>query len=439
MASLATPKQPAESSRKIGEYTLLEQLGRGANGTVYRVSRGQGGRVFALKIANRGIGEDSDQYANLRNEASLIGQLRHPYIAAVVDADLAGDQPYLVMEYVPGQTLAHFTSAATLLPIKEVLEIAFKCCNALDYTQRLGLVHGDIKPANIIRSEAGLIKLTDFGTAFANGAGLGRGRSKAGTPSYMAPEALQAKPLTFHADMFALGVTLYQLLTAHLPFAADTEMAILYKICHVAPAAPTALRPALPAAIDDLLEGMLAKSPTQRFRSWSECAACMMRLIEVVPDEPQLNTDSRRYLRLREHPLLKKLTDQEIWETLLIGEWKKYESGAVVFRQDSLGSAFYLFIGGDVGIYIDDVFIRRESAPSVIGELPYLRPETPTRSASIVTITRCTFFRIPNQALLNASVDLQLKFERAFTQVLIDRLHRSNSETVSISPPSEFR
>lgn len=153
----------------------------------------------------------------LHNEAVLSGQINHPHIVSLIDVDERADPPYLVLEYVQGQSLEQHTTPDTLLPVSEVLDIAFKCCNALEYAHFHGLVHRDIKPANLLLRNDGEVKLTDFGAAVSQHGDVTQLVGLIGSPAYMSPEQIREEKLTHHSDMFSLGVVLYELLTGQRP------------------------------------------------------------------------------------------------------------------------------------------------------------------------------------------------------------------------------
>ena len=167
---------PSALPLHIGKYQVQAELGRGASGVVYRAVDAFKGRQVAIKQLHAHLlrqPEQAERYRKLlRNEVMLTARLRHPNIVRLLDADEHAAQPYLVLEYVAGQSLSAFASADTLLPLAQVLDIAYKCCNALEHAQREGLVHRDIKPANVLLSEQGEVKLTDFGAALAVRTGL---------------------------------------------------------------------------------------------------------------------------------------------------------------------------------------------------------------------------------------------------------------------------
>src|SRR5437763_1361546 len=199
-------------SLQVGKYDVQKLLGKGATGTVYLARDQFTGREVALKTIEPEVFRDPEfgtvYRSQFQNEASLAGKLRHPHIVAILDAVVGEDSGHIAMELVTGGDLARFAEPGKLLPVADVLQIAFKCCGALDYAYReQGIVHRDVKPANIMIARGTEIKLSDFGAALLK-------KSKAaqtaamGSPYYMAPEQIQGGEPTLHSGMYSLGVVL---------------------------------------------------------------------------------------------------------------------------------------------------------------------------------------------------------------------------------------
>ena len=264
------PEIPPPAS--IGKYRIEREIGRGASGVVYLGLDGFRGKQVAIKQMHAHLLADPAQAQRyrrlLRNEAMLAGRLRHPHIVRLLDADEEAVPPYLVLEYVQGRPLSDFAKADSLLPVAQVLDIAFKCGQALEHAQRQGLVHRDIKPANILLSEEGEVKLADFGAALSVRSEATQIAGLVGSPSYMSPEQVREEPLTHHSDMFSLAVVVYELLTGRRPFDGDTDYATMFRIGNDVPVPPSLLRPALPTELDQwLLRAESVKTVQKALRS----------------------------------------------------------------------------------------------------------------------------------------------------------------------------
>ena len=214
--------------------------------------------------------------ARFFREAEMAGRLNHPAIVTVYDAGEDLGLAYIAMEYLRGQHLSHFADAARLLPPKNVMMLAARVADALHYAHRQNVVHRDIKPANIMfNPDADELKITDFGIARLTDASRTKTGIVLGTPSFMSPEQLEGRSLDGRSDLFALGVSLYQLLTGQLPFRADSMPRLMQKIA-TEPHAPINLaRPDLPACIVGIIDKTLAKNPEDRYQNGAELAAAL--------------------------------------------------------------------------------------------------------------------------------------------------------------------
>src|SRR5215831_10130496 len=193
---------------RIGRYAILAELGRGAMGVVYKASDPQLGRLVAIKTVRRDLGlpleEDAELRRRVHQEATAAGRLTHPNIVAVHDVIELDGIPYIVMEYVEGQTLADRIAAGGALPPPEAVRLLIDVCNGLEYAHDHGGIHRDIKPSNILVTASGPAKLSDFGIARVAGSRLTRTGAFLGTPAYMAPEQLRGHTPDRRSDIFAL-------------------------------------------------------------------------------------------------------------------------------------------------------------------------------------------------------------------------------------------
>lgn len=267
----------------VGRYQILEQLGRGAMGHVYLARDPIINRVVALKAIDLSIGYDDDELEtaseSFRREAMIAGGLSHPNIVTIFDVGECAGLAYIAMEYVRGQHLSDFTTPDTLLPPEKVLDLLSRAADALDYAHTQNVVHRDIKPANIMYDSASNnLKITDFGIAKLMDVQRTRSGIVLGTPAYMSPEQLEGKNVNGHTDLFALGVSLYQLLTGQLPFRGASMTHLMFVIANEPHEPVTAARSDLPRALDSVIDQALAKDPADRFRSGAEMAAAIRRV-----------------------------------------------------------------------------------------------------------------------------------------------------------------
>jgi serine/threonine-protein kinase len=261
----------------LGRYELLENLGQGTTGRVYLGRDPKINRLLAIKVMNpSGDGQSPsscDTSEDLRREAQSAGRLNHPNIVTIYDVGDAQGLAYIAMEYLKGRHLSDFTDDATLLPAAKVIDLMAATADALHYAHQRHVVHRDIKPANIMYdSVLDELKITDFGIARLIDVSRTRTGIVLGTPSYMAPEQLEGENVNGHTDLFALGVTLYQLLTGCLPFRGASMTKLMFVIANEPHQPVSALRPGLPAALSSIIDKALAKKPSERFTTGAEMA-----------------------------------------------------------------------------------------------------------------------------------------------------------------------
>ncbi|HVJ23659.1 MAG TPA: serine/threonine-protein kinase, partial [Burkholderiales bacterium] len=224
-------RHPVEE--KIGKYPVIREIGSGATSRVYLARDPFLGRDVAIKVLEFARGADPETEHVMHKafvaEASLAGKLNHPHIVDIYDAVVEPGRSYLVMEYVPGDTLEAHSDNGSLLPAGKVVEIIFKCIRALEYAHQHGVIHRDIKPGNILLSKAGETKVGDFGASFQQRLEDKTTQIKGiGSPAYMSPEQLRMETLDQQTDIYSLGVTMFRLLTGRLPYEAGSHMALAY-------------------------------------------------------------------------------------------------------------------------------------------------------------------------------------------------------------------
>jgi serine/threonine-protein kinase len=286
---------------RIGRYEILEELGRGAMGAVYKARDSQIGRTVAIKvILTANLSKEDLEHFKLRfyREAQTAGQMSHPGIVTIHDIAEAEDgQPYLVMEFVAGTTLEKLLQSsgtaeryglkvgAEPLPMETSLDMGIQLAEALDYAHKQGVIHRDIKPANILvsqeegaRNQAGeashrlRVKIADFGIAKIAGTNLTQTGHAMGTPAFMSPEQVSMSPVDARSDLFSLGGVLYWMFTGEKPFPGESLTQITFKVVFGSPLPVAFLNPKLPTALDVILSRCLAKNPNDRYATGRELA-----------------------------------------------------------------------------------------------------------------------------------------------------------------------
>lgn len=268
---------------RFGRYEIVAELGRGAMGVVYQARDPQIDRMVALKtISLWGQEPEEEKEFRLRfsNEAQAAGRLHHPGIVSVFDVgeNPENHDPYIVLEYVPGETLNRILARERKLPLAKALKLAEELADALAYAHSQGVVHRDIKPANILITEEGHAKIADFGIAKLNLAHFTVPGRVLGTPAYMAPEQLSGEGCDGRSDLFSLGVILYVMTTGMSPFQGDSATTVCFKVANREPVAASALDLNLPPQLDAVISRAIAKDPQQRYQRGSEFANDLRQL-----------------------------------------------------------------------------------------------------------------------------------------------------------------
>ena len=272
-----------QANKKFGRYEIVGELGRGAMGIVYKARDPQIGRMVAVKtVLLRGQEPEEEEEFRKRflGEAQAAGRLQHPGIVAIYDVgeDSENHDPYLVLEFVNGESLNRVLAREKKLPLPRALQLAQEIAEALDYAHAQGVVHRDIKPANILLTEDGRAKIADLGIAQLNLAHFTLPGRVLGTPAYMAPEQLSGEGCDGRSDLFSLGVILYAMVTGHSPFHGNSATTVCFKVVNREPVPASALDLDLPRALDAVISRAIAKDPNARYQRGSDFAADLQRL-----------------------------------------------------------------------------------------------------------------------------------------------------------------
>ena len=264
-------QEMTQSKPRLGRYEILEELGRGAMGIVYKGRDPKLDRLTAIKTIRFTDDFDEDQAAKIREqfyrEAEVVAKLSHPNIVTIYDVGEDLDLSYLAMEYLEGESLETYARKEQLLSIRKTIDVTAQVCDALGYAHGHGIVHRDIKPANIMILKNGLVKVTDFGIARATASSKTRTGVIKGTPYYMSPEQISGMKVDGRSDIFSLGIVFYQLLTGELPFGGENLAAIMYQITTVDPEPPTKYNPKIYKAAVAILNRALEKSLESRYQN----------------------------------------------------------------------------------------------------------------------------------------------------------------------------
>ncbi|MDQ2779166.1 MAG: serine/threonine-protein kinase [Pseudomonadota bacterium] len=435
---MTAPPKPPDLPSHIGKYRILARLGEGSTSEVFLAHDPFRNHEVAVKRVRAALMPDSrEQHFQQRffaAEAALVGQLNHPNVVQILDAVADEQMPYLVMEYVGGGTLRRYCRADSLLPVAQVVEIGFKCAMALAYCFRQGLIHRDVKPANLLVVSDGEritdVKVTDFGSVFDLGAEHTQ-IYRVGSLAYMSPEQLEGDTLDCRADIYSLAAVLYHLLAGRPPFDATQQQAVMHQIYHGVPPPLAQLRDGIPAALQALIESSLAKRRDDRPADWQAFADALSALSadrDLARGPLQEVLDSERFTLLRSLEFFTGFGDVELWEVVRRAKWERHSYGHALFRKGDLGNMIHIVTQGQVDVYRDGKPVAALAAGSSVGEMAYLAPSPELRvhTVDVLVAQQATTVSFTPQTMEQLSLGTRHLFDKAFIGVLVRRLHAAH-------------
>ncbi len=422
----------ADKPDKLGKYEVIDILGRGAMGVVYLGYDPFSDRKVAIKVHS--IDRDDEHTAQLYrrmffNEAHMVGLLDHTNILSVFDAGVEEDLPYIVMEYVPeARTLKDHCTVGNLLPLKAAVEVIFKCAKALDYAHRMGVIHRDIKPTNIMFTDTDDIKIGDFGIAKRTHSDTTQVMGMIGSPRYMSPEQAQEEEVSNQTDIFSLGIVFYELITGRLPFEAPGLSRLMHKIIHEDPAPLESYRSDVPEGLRVVIKKCLEKNLDKRYRTGAELAVDLARTFDDLERLDDEIDDEEKFNAIKSLTFFKSFADPEIWEVIRASTWEKYFPGDLILAEGGFEQAFYIMVTGQVTVTKNERVLGALRSGDCFGEMGYLTREK--RTASIIAINDVDVVKVNSTLIEQASLNCQLKFMKVFLRTLIRRLAVTNQALV---------
>lgn len=264
---------------KLGRYVIVEEIGQGAMGVVYKAVDPLIDRTVAIKTINLDLSKEELENFEKRfqREVQSAGKLNHPNIVTVYDVGRTEGVAYMAMEFLEGKELREILDSGVVLPIEKISHIASQVAEGLGFAHERGIVHRDVKPANVMVMKNGLVKITDFGIAQMSSASRTMSGMVMGSPKYMSPEQVVGQAVDGRSDIFSLAVVLYEMLTGKTPFAGDNISAIMYQILNDEPIPPKAFNQNIPDAINYIVLKALAKHPDKRYQNAKDMARDLKR------------------------------------------------------------------------------------------------------------------------------------------------------------------
>ncbi len=415
---------------KIGKYEILGIAGKGGMGLVYSAYDPVIDRKVAIKIRNRNTTNNtvSTEARSLKaeqklflNEAQAAGALDHPNILKIYDAGEIEDQFYIVMEYIEhADTLVSYCKGDNLPPIKTVVRLMRQCADALNYAHEKGITHCDIKPANLMLTERGEIKICDFGIAKRTQTDVTQVLGWFGSPNYMSPEQARDDRITGQSDLFSLGVVMYELLTGKQPFAANNISALINNLLHKDPRSLEELCPEAPQSLVAIIKRMLKKNLLERYKTGAELVKDLDRVLDELAYSEVALPEEQKLRAVKDLKFFRDLSEAEIREIIKASVWEHYSANQWVIQEGTLENSFYIIVSGEVSVKRTNKEITTLSEGECIGEMGYLGEGK--RTASVVTADEVTVMKIALPLREWASFPLQVRLNKVFQQTLIERL-----------------
>ena len=418
------------SDTTLGKYDVIREVGRGSMGVVYLGHDPFTGRDVAIKVAFPEALQDKRGGARYRklffNEAKVAGKLRHPNIVGVFDAGMQDETCYIVMEMIyGGRTLHDHCRPDTLLPMEDVVRIIFKSAGALDYAHRQGVVHRDVKPRNILLTEDGEVKLSDFSIALrTHGEATDtQVHGYIGSPLYMSPEQVRDDTITNQTDIFSLGVVMYELLTGKHPFAADNLPAIAHRITQKVPGALSEMRPDAPHILGRILGRALCKQVERRYKMGLDLAADLSLVYDHINLLDEQIPGDEKFKLVRRLAFFNEFAEPEVWEVINSSTWVDFTPGSEIISEGQLDTSFYIIISGDVSVFKGDLEVDQLHQGDCFGEMGFIARKH--RSATILAKTCVTTMNVRPSMIEHASLTCQLRFHKVFLLALVRRLSQA--------------
>ncbi len=423
--------------KQLGEYKIIRELGRGGMGVVYEGHNPSTDHRVALKVANIRTFKNKKTAEHYKktffNEAHTAKKLEHPNIIRILDADTEKDICYIVMELIEGgHTLNPHCKPDNLLSYEQVVKIIFKCAKTLDYAHRVGVIHRDIKPTNILLKKDMDVKLCDFSIAhlITKETENTMSTSFLGSPRYMSPEQVQEDMITNQTDLFSLGIVMYELLTGKHPFDADSFSRLIYKITNEKPPALKNYRRDIPDIFEKIIQHTLQKNPEKRYKMGLNMAADLSLVFDYL-DSPteEYHDEKRKFSQVQELKFFQGFSEAEIWEVIRSCVWEEYKAGKRVILQEDVDEVFYVIVAGDVDVFRGSNRIGRIKAGGCFGEMGYLA--NTERTATIQAKDAVCLLKINSNAIDQLSVGCQLHLNKALLRTLVKRLSSTTEKILS--------
>jgi serine/threonine-protein kinase len=412
---------------KIGRYEIIEKIGQGNMGVVYRGRDPYIKRDVAIKIARPAAdvtGEKAKKYRErFFTEAQSIGRLMHPNIVSIYDAGMYRDFCYIAMEHIDGPTLSEFCKSENKLSYDRISEIILSTCNALDYAHQMGVIHRDIKPSNIMLNDRNEVRITDFGIAKMKTDHTITGEI-VGSPSYMSPEQIKEENIDSVSDVFSVGCVLYELLSCRQAFPGENQFTVMYKITNNDPQPVREIYPDIPQVLEDITKKALSKDKSARYQTCMDMAYVLrVALRGLKGGAPKAEDVDDIIGYIHDITFFNDFSKDQLLQILSASNIVKILKGKVIMSEGEIDDSFYIILSGRVVVRKQNQDIAIIGRGECFGEMAYLSGES--RTASVIADTDCILLKISSMLLDKSSKEIQLLFLKKFAMTLLRRLSSS--------------
>ncbi|MDH5510279.1 MAG: serine/threonine-protein kinase [Nitrospinota bacterium] len=428
----------------LGRYKIIDELGRGAMGVVYKGLDTGLDRVVAVKTINiqRGTVQLSEEEINktFMREAQIAGKLSHPNIAAIYDIGVDQGRHFFVMEYVEGATLEDLIIKGNKLSLTQKLRVIGSAARTLHYAHMRGVVHRDIKPANMLIIKNKEPKIMDFGVAkLSTGNIMDRSETKDvfGTPSYMSPEQIKGEQIDHRTDIFSLGVSMYEFLVGKRPYEAKSLQKLLQQIVYEDPEMPSYMDSSLAKDVDSIIMMSLKKNPNERFGFASQMADAIDLLIDKL-ESPKGLPKVIAFEKQRVIQALKKnylffadFSDEEILEISKLSSRENFKPEQVIFEEGDRGDKIYVIIEGKVRIVQrygkpDQIELSVLKEGDCFGEMAVI-DNSPRSATAVVMEGPVTAMSINEIVMRITRPELCVKLYKNLASIISEKLRKTDT------------
>jgi hypothetical protein len=417
---------PAFASR----FELKSKLGEGGMGAVFRARDRYRDQDVAIKVALSAGEVSADEDSRLRklwmSETRLAGKLKHPHIVELIEAGHLETFSYLVMECVDGGSLRSHVTPGTLLPVERVVDAVFKVSRALEFANTRGLLHRDVKPANVLLTADRQPKVSDFGSVFSTHSDETQVLA-VGTLPFVPPEQLGGAPPTLQSDIYAVGVMAYQLLTGAYPFATESQASLVFHKLNLDAIPIDTRNPDLAPELRFAVHRALHRDPAVRYPAWQPFCEDLAKLMPGLDAKAEEVPESARYEQFKAMRFFAKFSETELWEAARLARTHRVDAGTVIFREGSPGASVHVLVSGTLDIARKGVRLGSVRAGDCFGELAFVEAPHHIRSATVTAATEASFAEFEAEAVGWASAGFQAALSRAIMSALVQRIHHADA------------